>query len=291
MTRRILLSNDDGMTATGIRVLAEALRPLGELWVVAPDRERSATSHAISLHKPLRIREVAAREFTVDGTPTDCVYLAMHQLMAGPPHIVVSGINHGPNLGNDVLYSGTVSAAMEGALFGYRAIAVSLCLPELREGRLTEPADFAAAAAFTARLAGVVMEQPLQPGVVLNVNVPLGAPERVSRWKLCRLGYTDWADAVTARVDPRRRPYFWIGGERSGHDDIADSDNNAVGDGLIAVTPIHYDITDYRSFGYSRGLRVPGFTSEEDGLGSSPLPHPVHPRLGRMPEPKGPPKN
>ncbi len=280
MPPRILLANDDGIAAVGIRTLAEALRPLGELWIIAPDRERSATSHSISLHKPLRIRELATREYSVDGTPTDCVYLGLHHIMSAPPDLVVSGINHGPNLGNDVLYSGTVSAAMEGALFGRRAIAVSLCLPELRDGRPSEPKDFAAAAAFTAGLAESVLAAPLQPGVVLNVNVPMGPKERVGRWKLSRLGYTDWSDAVTARVDPRHRPYYWIGGDRSGHDDIAESDNNAIAAGYIAVTPIHYDITDYRSFSYSRSLRVKDFAAQADGLGEAPLPHPVHPRLG-----------
>lgn len=273
---RILISNDDGITATGIRVLAEALRPLGELWIVAPDRERSATSHAISLHKPLRVREVAEREFSVDGTPTDCVYMALNYLMPEPPDLVVSGINHGPNLGNDVLYSGTVSAAMEGALFGYRAIAMSMCLPELREGRLTEASDFAAAAQFANSLAKSVLERPMPGGVLLNVNVPVGPPAKVNQYKLCRLGYTDWTDEVTPRLDPRKKQYFWIGGERAGHDNITDSDNNAIAAGFIAVTPIHYDLTDYRSFDYTRGLALETYARGDDHLGNAPLSHPVH---------------
>ncbi len=281
MPARILLSNDDGVQAPGLRALAAALSPLGELWIAAPDRERSATSHAISLHKPLRVRQLGEREFALDGTPTDCVYLALHHLLPGPPDIVVSGINHGPNLGNDVLYSGTVSAAMEGALFGHRAIAVSLCLSEMQGGRLAEVKDFEVAARFAAGLARTVLERAMPLGVVLNVNVPLGEPRG---YKLSRLGYTNWADEVTPRKDPRGKPYYWIGGERLGHDDIADSDNNAVGAGYISVTPIHYDITDYRSFASTRALAVEGFAPQADGLGDAPLSHPVHPIRRRRPK-------
>ncbi|MEO1173285.1 MAG: 5'/3'-nucleotidase SurE, partial [Myxococcota bacterium] len=136
---RILLSNDDGIHARGIRTLAEALEPLGELWVVAPDRNQSGTSHSISLHDPLRIKRIQERRFSVDGTPADCVYLALHHILPGPPDIVFSGTNHGPNLGNDVIYSGTVSAAMEGALYGYRAVAMSLALDEKSRERDRPP--------------------------------------------------------------------------------------------------------------------------------------------------------
>ena len=156
-SRRILLANDDGIQAPGLRALAQSLAALGEVWVVAPDRERSATSHSISLNQPLRLRQVGEREFSVDGTPTDCVYLGLHHVLPAPADIVVSGINDGPNLGNDVLYSGTVSAAMEGALFGYSALAVSLCLPEQRGGRASEPADFATAAEIARELVLAVL--------------------------------------------------------------------------------------------------------------------------------------
>ena len=274
---RILVANDDGIHAPGIQTLAEALGELGEVWVVAPDRERSATSHAISLHKPLRLREISARRFSVDGTPTDAVYMALHHILPGPPDIVVSGINDGPNLGNDVLYSGTVSAAMEGALFGHRAVAVSLCLPEVRNGPST-PGDFAIAAEFARELVRKILAGPVPRGVLLNINVPYGPKDAIRGVKLCRLGYTDWADEVTARTDPRGKPYYWIGGDRLGHDDIAGSDNNAVAAGYIALTPIHYDITDYRSFSFARSIDVPGFDKAPDELGDQPLPHPVHPK-------------
>lgn len=272
---QILISNDDGIQAPGLRMLARALAEVGEVWIVAPDRERSATSHSISLHRPLRLREIGPREYSVDGTPTDSVYLGLHHVMPAPPDIVVSGINDGPNLGNDVLYSGTVSAAMEGALFGHRAIAVSLCLPEAPNGQPRRLEDFAPAAAVAKQLVHAVLAKPMPRGVLLNVNVPFGPRDAIRGIKLCRLGFTDWADVVTARVDPRGKPYFWIGGERTGYDEITDSDNNAIATGCVAVTPIHYDVTDYRSFSYARSLEVEGLTRVDDGLGEVLLPHPV----------------
>jgi 5'-nucleotidase len=274
---RILLANDDGIQAPGLRALAAALGELAEVWVVAPDREQSATSHSISLHRPLRMRKLAEREYSVDGTPTDSVYLALHHVMPHPPDIVVSGINDGPNLGNDVLYSGTVSAAMEGALFGYRAVAVSLCLPEIRE-EVPRVRDFGPAASVAQGIVRSVLAKPMPRGVLLNVNVPSLPLAEIGGMKLCRLGYTDWSDAVDVRHDPRGKAYYWIGGSRDGHDDIEDSDNKAIAAGYVAVTPIHYDITDYRSFAYARGLEVEGFAHVPDALGNSPLPHPLHPK-------------
>jgi 5'-nucleotidase len=276
---RILISNDDGVHAHGLRVLAAQLAEVGEVWISAPDRERSATSHAISLNEPLRVRQVGEREFAVDGTPTDSVYVGLHHLMQDPPDIVVSGINHGPNLGNDVLYSGTVSAAMEGALYGYRAVAFSLCIADDRREAL-RPSDFAAAAEVARGLVPALIDSPMPPGVLLNVNVPQVSRQEIRGIKVCRLGYTDWADAVVVREDPRGKPYYWIGGDRTGHDEIRDSDNNAVSNGHVSVTPIHYDLTDYRSFDFARALDVPGFDRVPDELGSDPLPHPVHPRAG-----------
>jgi len=147
---RILLSNDDGIRAEGLQALRQALAPLAEIWVVAPDRERSAVSHAISLHQPLRVEQVAERQYAVDGTPTDAVYLALHHLMPEQPDLVMSGINRGHNLGNDVVYSGTVSAAMEGALFGHKAVAISLCLSEDHGLAGARTQHFETAAAFAA---------------------------------------------------------------------------------------------------------------------------------------------
>lgn len=282
---RILVSNDDGIDAPGLRALVDALSDIAEVWICAPDRERSAVSHAISLHTPLRAERRGEREFSCDGTPTDCVYLALNHFMPEPPDLILSGINKGANLGNDVLYSGTVSAAMEGALFGYQAAALSLCLPDDQAAAGAQEHHFETAAAFARSLAKAICNADFAPGVMLNVNVPNRPQSELAGVKVARLGYTDWTDAVIERHDPRRRPYYWIGGDRTGHDDIADSDNNGISSGYITVTPIHYDLTDYRAFAATRtlGLRFAddGFELGSDALGNEPLPHPVHPRLNR----------
>jgi len=276
----ILLSNDDGIHAKGIQALRDVFREFADLWVVAPDRERSAVSQAISLHTPLRIKQVAEQEFSVDGTPCDSVYVALNHLMPTKPDLVISGINHGPNLGNDVLYSGTVGAAMEGALCGLPAISMSLCLPENDSELNKAPLRFGDAAAFAETLAKSVLENPLSPGVLLNVNVPNRgeAPKGV---KVCRLGYTDWAHSVHEKEDPRGKPYFWIGGERRGADSIPDSDNNAICDGWISVTPIHYDLSDHRSFEHLRNLELGAYERVGDNLGDGVLPYPTHPKFAK----------
>jgi 5'-nucleotidase len=267
-----LLSNDDGIHAIGLAALATALESVGEVWVVAPDRERSATSHAISLHQPLRMRGVAERRYAVDGTPTDCVYLGLNHVLPEPPSLVIGGINLGPNLGNDVLYSGTVAVAMEGALAGFPALAVSLCV-----GDSGSP-DCEAAAYVARSLALSIIERPMARGVMLNVNVPAVPRDCLRGLKLCRLGYNDWADAVGVRHDPRGKPYYWLGGERLSQDGIADSDYSAISTGYVSITPIHYDMTDYRAFDYVRGVRVSGLTWSSDALGNDPLPYPPHPK-------------
>jgi len=278
---RVLISNDDGIRAPGLRRLAEVMAERAEVWVVAPDRERSAVSHAISLHAPLRAERLGEREYAVDGTPTDCVYLALNHFLPTPPDVVLSGINRGANLGNDVLYSGTVSAAMEGALFGFPAAAVSLCLPDNHDEAGAAEHHLDTAAELAAAVATSLFERPMPPGVLLNLNVPNRPRAQLGGVKVTRLGYTDWADFVTERADPRNRPYYWIGGDRTGHDEIPDSDNNAVATGFASITPIHYDLTDYRAFAATRALDIPGFTMAPDSLGDEPLPHPVHPRLSR----------
>lgn len=273
---RLLLANDDGIHAKGLQTLTARLADLGEVWVTAPDREQSATSHSISLHVPLRVRKIGEREYSVSGTPTDSVYVGLHHLLAQSPDVVVSGINHGPNLGNDVIYSGTVSAAMEAAMFGFKAIAVSLCLGE--NGSDPQDLHFETAAEFVARLVKSLEHVTLPRGVLLNVNVPNKPITQVKGMKICRLGFNNWADKVNERVDPRGRPYYWIGGTRQGNDDIPDSDVNAIADGFVSVTPIHYDLTDYRSLAVARTIVVEGFPRQPDGLGDAALPHPVMPK-------------
>jgi len=238
---RILVSNDDGYQSEGLRALAEAMQPLGEVWVVAPEQEQSATAHSISIHRPLRLREVRQRWYAVDGTPTDCSYLAVnHVLKDRRPSLMVSGINHGANLADDVTYSGTVAAAMEAWLLGIPAIAFSLVL----HGRHHYGADdFAPAARFARSLAEAALAQDLPPSLLLNVNVPGGVEP--GGYRVTRLGKHSYGSEVVEKTDPRGRKYYWIGGNEYQHEDIPGSDCNAVlREGLVSVTPLQLDLTD-----------------------------------------------
>jgi 5'-nucleotidase len=229
------VSNDDGVLSAGLEALAEAMAPLGEVWVVAPEVEQSAASHAISLHRPLRIRKLKERWYSVDGTPTDCAYLAIHHLMKDElPRIAVAGINHGPNLADDVIYSGTVAAAMEASLLGVPAIAFSLVS--------RKPSDFGPAARFARSLVAAALAEALPGRLLLNVNVPDGQPEG---YAVTRLGRHSYGNAVVENVDPRGRRYYWIGGNAYQHEDVPGSDCNAIFDErLISVTPMVLDLTD-----------------------------------------------
>jgi len=252
---RVLLSNDDGVHAAGLRALAAAFSDQDEVWVAAPDREQSAASHAISLHRPLRLAEVQPRWYAVDGTPTDAVYMGLCLLLKdAPPDLVVSGINHGPNLGNDVHYSGTVAAAIEGALLGVPALAVSLAAPP--------PHDFGPAARFAAALARQILrETPAGPGpLLLNVNVPAGP---VRGYRIARLGRRTYGNDVIEKTDPRGRKYYWIGGEGGArNEDIPGSDCNAVRDGLVAVTPLQLDPTHDAVLERLGSVAVPGYQKD-----------------------------
>ncbi len=252
-TPRILVSNDDGYISEGLRALVDAVSPLGEVWVVAPEAEQSASSHAISIHRPLRIREVRERWYAVDGTPTDCSYIAINHLMKdGRPQLMLSGINHGPNLADDVTYSGTVAAAMEASILGVPAIAFSLVS---RGGKM----DFAPAARFAHRLAEAALAQDLPPSLLLNVNVP-GGIEPTS-YAVTRLGKHSYGFEVVEKVDPRGRKYYWIGGNEYQHDDIPGSDCNAVlRDGVVSVTPLHLALTANEMTPLVEKWPVRGFT-------------------------------
>jgi len=250
---RVLLSNDDGVHAEGLRALAAAFEG-EEVWVVAPDREQSASSHAISLHRPLRMSEVAPRWYAVDGTPTDAAYMGLNLVLKDArPDVVVSGVNHGPNLANDVLYSGTVAAAMEAALLGVHAIAVSLAGPP--------PHAFADAARFAAALARRVVASPPPAPLLLNVNVP---PGPVRGYRFVRLGRRTYGYEVVEKLDPRGRKYYWIGGEGGAtNEDIPGSDCNvALNERLVSVTPLHLDSTHDAALQELRSWTVPGFTKE-----------------------------
>ena len=249
-TPLILVSNDDGVHSEGIAALAGALGDLGQVVVVAPDRERSAVSHSLTLHRPLRVKEIEPGRYAVDGTPTDCVNLGVNGILPRRPALVVSGINKGANLGDDVTYSGTVSAAMEGTLLGLPAFAISL----LGRGDF----HFDAAARFARRLAAWVLERGLPPDTLLNVNVP--APldgEPIRGFALTRMGRRRYGDAIIEKVDPRGKKYYWIGGDELAFEDAEGTDFHAVSHGLISVTPIHLDLTNYKSFDALRALQLP----------------------------------
>jgi 5'-nucleotidase len=233
----ILCSNDDGIHAAGLRTLAERLSDLGDLLVVAPDRERSATSHAFTLDRPLRCEQVQPGWFSVDGTPADCVYIGILKLAERRPSLVVSGINHGHNLGSDVFYSGTVAGAVEAALRDVPAIAVSL---EWARGIKHKPELFKPVADFAHALARATLAEGLPRGTLLNVNAPQGTPKG---YQWTRLGRRVYRDQVDERKDLRGRLYYWIGGPADGYGDIENSDLHAVRDGLVSVTPLDLDLT------------------------------------------------
>jgi len=248
----ILITNDDGIQSPGLRALADALRDLGRVVVVAPDRERSAISHALTLHAPLRAVAHAPDWWAIDGTPTDCVNLGIHGLLKETPDLVVSGINLGANLGDDLTYSGTVAAAMEATLMGVPAMAVSLA------GESFHAEDFVWGGPWAANLASMVMSRGLPADTFLNVNLPPGRPLGL---KLTRQGKRRYADAVVQNLDPRGRAYYWIGAGDLSFQDLEGTDVHAVRRGLVSATPLHLDLTNYAAFERLRqwdleGIRV-----------------------------------
>jgi 5'-nucleotidase len=246
---KILVTNDDGISAPGIIALVEALSAVGEVAVVAPDRERSAVSHALTLHHPLRAECLAPGRFSVDGTPTDCVNLGIHCLIDFHPDLVVSGINRGANLGDDVTYSGTVAAAMEATLMGIPAFAISLATRE-------EMADYRAAAAFAARLALTIRANRLPKDTFLNVNVPDIPPQSLAGPLITVQGKRRYEGTIVDKVDPRGRSYYWIGTADLDFLDIEGSDFSAVSRGHISVTPLHLDLTNHRSLAVLKGWEL-----------------------------------
>ncbi len=228
----VLCSNDDGIEAPHLEALAQRLEAFADVLVVAPERQRSAASHAITLHKPLRLTEVRPRRFSLSGTPVDCVYLAVLKLCDRKPDVVVSGVNDGYNLGSDVFYSGTVAAAVEGALRGAAGIAFSLA------PRATHVDD---AIRFAADVVRSAVAEPMPRGTLLNVNLP-GTGSDQYQWTT--LGRRLYEDDVAERQDPRGRPYYWVGGGPAGHDDVEGTDCVATARGWNSITPMHLDLTD-----------------------------------------------
>ena len=237
MTPRILVTNDDGIYSEGLRKLADAVRPLGEVIIVAPDREQSAASHALTLNRPLRVLQLQENEYIIDGTPTDCVNLSVLKLLKEHrPDIVISGINFGPNLGDDVTYSGTISAAFEGALLNIPSIAFSALVGE--------GFSFDRCAAFGAALTGWALEHHRDPNVILNVNFPTTAFAGV---RVTKLGKRIYSEGVIERLDPRGRKYYWIGGDPPTWHDEEGTDFEAISAGYVSITPLHLDLTHHES--------------------------------------------
>jgi len=228
----VLCSNDDGIEAPHLSALAELIEAFADVVVVAPERQRSAASHAITLHKPLRLTELEPRRYSLSGTPVDCVYLGILKLCDRKPTVVVSGVNDGFNLGSDVFYSGTVAAAVEGALRGAAGIACSLA-PRAK--------DVDSAIRFAAEVVRAAIAEPAPAGTVLNVNMPGNGTDR---YQWTTLGRRLYEDDVAERKDPRGRPYYWVGGGPAGHEHVDGTDCVAIAQGWNSITPMHLDLTD-----------------------------------------------
>ena len=252
-----LVSNDDGIEARGIQVLSERMRALGKVTLVAPDKNCSGASNSLTLDSPVRIDEIGERTYRVRGTPTDCVHIALTGLLEKDPDIVVSGINAGANLGDDVIYSGTVAAAMEGRFLGLPAIAVSLVF----SGR---PRHYETAAEAVGLLVERLKSDPLPADTILNINVPDIPWEEVRGLEVTRLGHRHRAEPVIKMDDPRGRPMYWIGQAGEGDDAGPGTDFDAVNRGYISITPIHVDLTRYQAL-----EQVAGWVSEISTAGKA----------------------
>lgn len=236
---RVLISNDDGIYAPGINALADALKSIADIDVVAPDRNRSGASHSLTLSRPVRINELDNGYRSVEGTPSDCVHLALTGLFDEKPHIVVSGINNGANLGDDVLYSGTVAAAMEGRFLGYPAIAISLVGDNCRH--------YDTAARVAQDMVAYLQESPLPPATILNVNVPDVPYADLKGFEVTKLGTRHSAEPYIERTDPRGQPIYWIGPPGKIDDAGQGTDFHAIANNKVSITPLHADLTKHES--------------------------------------------
>ena len=254
---KILVSNDDGIHANGINTLAQKLSQMHEVYLVAPDRERSAMGHALTLHKPIRIEEVerpypVAKAFSVSGTPSDCVKLALNALLDVEIDVVVSGINHGPNLGSDVLYSGTVSAALEGAIHGLPSIAVSLVNGSEKH------ANFSHGAEFIYNFLPKAMESGFPSKSILNINIPAVSLHHMAGIKITELGTRMYTDSYERRVDPRGGVYYWLAGEVIDTTESEASDVEAIRNNMVSISPVHFNLTNFKAIEeVKRKLEIP----------------------------------
>ena len=239
---RILLTNDDGIHAPGLDVLEALARQFSDdIWIVAPDEEQSGAGHSLTLSRPVRLRQHSERRWSVSGTPTDSVMMALREVMPSPPDVILSGVNRGANLGDDVTYSGTVSAAIEGALAGIRSIALSQVYAS--EG-MGDSVPFAAAREWGAKVLAPLLNVPLPPRTLVNVNFPALLPEEIQGIRVVRQGFHDYArGSVVEGMDPRGYRYFWFGLHGIEHTPGHATDLEAIADGFISVTPLQLDLT------------------------------------------------
>ncbi len=251
----ILVTNDDGVHSPGLIALFRAMKELGDAYIVAPDRERSAVGHSLTLHRPLKVEQVRDHVYSVNGTPTDSVVLGVNKVLPRKPDIVVSGINQGGNLGDDITYSGTVSAAIEGTILNIPSFAVSIAGSK---GFHFETASF-----FASVIARYIMEKSLPYDTFLNVNVPNQPRTLIRGIKITRQGKRIYDNSIQEVLSPRGERYYWIGGGVSYWEHGEDTDINAIQDGYVSVTPIHLDLTNYNAMGL---LRAQWPLSEEDGI-------------------------
>ncbi len=242
---RILLSNDDGVYAKGIKILYKTLKNIAEVWVVAPMEEKSTTSHTVTLHRPLRITDMGNRIYGVNGFPADCTYLALREIMKKPPDLVVSGINRGANLAQDVFYSGTLSAAREAAIQGIPALAVSLDL-DFKHSPAEKKLHYESAAILTAQvIKKIFMKVEWPTHMLLNLNVPDLALSKIKGIRLSKQGFRNYSNRVLKRKDHRGRDYYWIGGPYKGYKKVVGSDCESIASGYAALSPLQIDCTDY----------------------------------------------
>src|SRR5512139_1626091 len=240
----ILVTNDDGVHSPGLIALLKAMRDIGDAYVIAPDRERSAVGHALTLHRPLKAEELREHVYSVNGTPTDCVALAVHKIISRKPDLVASGINRGANLGDDVTYSGTVSAAIEGTILGVPSFAISLVGDR--------PFHFESAAPVAVRIGSYILEKSLPYDTLLNVNVPNLPREAILGMRITKQGKRVYDNAIQEIRSPWGDKHYWIGGGQSYWEHGENMDIQAVLDGYVSLTPIHLDLTNYEAMDYLR---------------------------------------
>jgi len=243
----ILVTNDDGIHSPGLIALSRAMKELGNVYIIAPDRERSAVSHSLTLHRPLKAEKLSEDVFSIDGTPTDCVILAISKLLPERPALVASGINRGGNLGGDISYSGTVSGAIEGAILGIPSFAISLVT-----GDEPQPIHFETASAFATRIGRSILEKSLPPDTLLNINVPNTDKSKILGIRFTRQGKIVYNNAIQEIHDPRGKRHYWLGGSQLHVKREEDTDVQAVSDSYISITPIHLDLTNYEALNFLR---------------------------------------